>query len=104
MQAVIPILHPTSCNWDNQQTPVYGSSYFGPSKVLLGAFFPVEPAFAITVHKSEGQTMSHVIIALSPCPITTCQFNYEPFHVAFSRVEEGEHMRLLLVGNTAMER
>ena len=92
MQAVIPILHPTSSDWDNQQTPVYGSSYFGPSKVLLGAFFPVEPAFAITVHKSEGQTMSHIIIALSPCPITACQFNYEQFHVAFSRVEEDEHM------------
>ena len=104
MQAVIPILHPTSCNWDTRRTVVYGSSYFGPSKVLLGTVFPVEPAFAITIHKSEGQTMSRVIIALSPCPVTGCQFSYEQFHVSFSRVEEGEHMRLLLIGDTEMER
>jgi len=104
MSVVIPILKPTSCNWDNDQTPVCGSSFFGPSKVLLGTVFPVEPAFAITVHKSEGQTMARVIIALSPCPLRVCQFNFEQFHVASSRVEESEHMRLLLVGDTEAQR
>ena len=104
MRAIVPILRPESCHWDNDQTPVYASSYFAPSKVLLGTIFPVEPAFAITVHKSEGQTMRRVIIALSPCKVVACRFNFEQFHVAFSRVEEGAHIRLLLIGDTEVER
>jgi len=100
---VIPILPNTSSKWDDSQTPVYASHLFGPSKVTLGAWLPLEPAFAITVHKSEGETMDWVIVALSRCEVERCNFSHEQVHVAFSRVTQGNHIRFLLTGDTAID-
>jgi len=100
---VICILPNTSLKWDDLQTPVYVSHLFGPSKVTLGAWLPLEPAFTITVHKSEGETMDRVIIALSRCEVERCNFSYKQEHVAFSRVTQGNHIRLLLTGNTEID-
>lgn len=94
---IIPIT-PKSCRWDQGLTPIYGSMYFSASKARFSRHFPVEPAFAVTVHKSEGRTMKKVIIAMSHCKVDKCNFSYEQLHVAFSRVTEAEGIRLLLTG------
>lgn len=99
---IIPIIQ-FNCRWDASETPVYGSNDFSPSKVLLRHKLPLEPAFAITIHKSEGRTLDRVIIALSHCDVQGCNFTYDKIHVAFSRVTEGKHIRLLLTGRDEIE-
>ena len=99
---VLPI-YQYPCRFDSTLTTVYGGQHFHPSKVRMRRFFPIEPAFAITVHKSEGRTMSRVIIALSHHPIAACNFSHAQVHVAFSRVRKGSHIRLLLTGQTEVE-
>ena len=102
LQVVLPIYR-GGTSWANSHTPVYGSEFFGPSKVILKPVFPLEPAFAITVHKSEGRTMDRLIIALSKCDANKCNFSYEQLHLAFSRVTAAKHIRLLLTGDTEMD-
>ena len=99
---VIPIVE-FNCAWDSSPTTVHGSPFFCPSKVLLRQHFPLEPAFAITVHKSEGRTIRRAIIALSHCPAQQCDFTYAQLHVAFSRVKKGSHIRLLLAGKDEVD-
>jgi hypothetical protein len=91
------------CKQDSSETTVRGGIGFLPSKATLKKYFPIKPAFAIVVHKSEGQTMRRVIIALSSCKAMGCDFTYAQVHVAFSRVRQGEHIRLLLTGDTEVE-
>lgn len=92
-----------SCKQDSSDTTVRGGEGFSASKVRLRRHFPVEPAFAITVHKSEGRTMERVIIALSSSSAQGCDFSFAQVHVAFSRVRRGEHIRLLLTGSNETE-
>ena len=96
---VIPIYH-KSCRWDTRSTVIHGGSGFQPSRAIFRQYFPVEPAFAITVHKGEGRTMDRVIVALSHSEAKGCNFSYAQLHVALSRVQYSEHMRLLLTGNS----
>ena len=65
-------------------------------------FFPVEMWFAMTVNKSEGQTMPRVIIALSQRP--TMNYTRAGLYVAFSRVKHSSHLRLFITGHTEDER
>jgi len=102
--ALLPIYKSKSGRSDSQPTTVYGGDGFHPSKVVLRRFFPVEPAFAITVHKAEGRTMPRVIIALSHHPVAACNFSHAQVHVAFSRVRQGRHIRLLLTGESEVEK
>lgn len=99
---VIP-LWKYSCKQDSSDTTVRGGEGFSASKVRLRRHFPIEPAFAITVHKSEGRTMERVIIALSSSSAQGCDFSFAQVHVAFSRVRRGEHIRLLLTGANETE-
>ena len=98
---VLPIWQYT-CKRDSSETTVRGGVGYLPSKVTLQKVFPVEPAFAITVHKSEGRTMNKVIIALSSSHAKGCDFSYAQVHVAFSRVRQGDHIRLLLTGDDSV--
>ena len=103
-RVVIPI-GPHSTRQDPSYTIVRGGDNYAPSRVFLRKYIPLEPAFAITVHKSEGRTMSRVIIALSETPrIPQCNFKYAQLHVGLSRVQLGQHIRLLLTGNSDVER
>ena len=69
---------------------------------LVYPHFPIELAFAITVHKAEGQTFEKVIVALS----RRCWFNFSHagIYVALSRVREAKSMRFLISGSTAKEK
>jgi ATP-dependent DNA helicase PIF1 len=48
--------------------------------VMLRRQLPVRPAFAMTIHKSQGQTLSNVVIYLN-----TSVFTHGQLYVAFSR-------------------
>lgn len=53
--------------------------------------FPVKPAFAITVNKSQGQSMKHVGIDLQS---SDC-FSHGQLYVALSRVTSQQNLRLI---------
>ena len=99
---IVP-LYECSCKPSSTPTTVRNGPDFLPSKVTLQRRFPLEPAFAITIHKSEGRTLQKVIIALSDPHASGCNFKYSQVHVAFSRVRRREDIRLLLTGNSEME-
>ena len=73
---------------------VPGSSL--PSRVRILNEYPVELSFAMTVEKSQGQTLDYAIIALGGRRGQKCQFDYASVYVAFSRVREKSQVRLLL--------
>ena len=97
---VIPIYPSKSIDWDSSPTLIRGSDCFLPSRAVFRNLFPLELAFAITVHKSQGRTLERVIIALSGSQLHNCRFSFQQLLVAFSRVEKGDDIRLLLVGET----
>jgi AAA domain len=84
--------------------PLPGGDRYGPSKVTVQDTFPIEPDFAITVHKSLGQTMDRIIIALSHNPASGCNLSHQQIFVALSRVRKRQHIRLLLVGGNEAEK
>ena len=46
--------------------PIHSPSLLvNPSRVIVEPLFPVQPCFAITVDKAQGQTIQRVIVALS---------------------------------------
>ena len=55
--------------------------------------FPVRPAFAMTVNKAQGQTLSAVGLYL-PQPV----FSHGQLYVAFSRVGRPQGIKVLVVG------
>lgn len=99
---LIPI-YEYSCQPSSTPTTVRNGDGFLPSKVTLQRRFPLEPAFAITVHKSEGRTLRKVIIALSHPHARGCCFKFPQVHVAFSRVRCRQDIRLLLTGESEAE-
>ena len=54
--------------------------------------------------KGVSRTIKRIIIAISGCKAKQCNFSYEQVHVAFSRVMEGKHIRLLLTGNDTYQK
>ena len=95
---VIPIL-PKRIHRHNEpkRMPIPGiGKNILPSRMQIMNEFPLEMSFAMTVEKSQGQTMNHVIIALSNRRGTKCQFDYSSIYVAFSRVRNKENIRILL--------
>jgi hypothetical protein len=97
-------LHRHKCNWDQLPIMIRGGTCFLPSRAKFRNIFPLELAFAITVHKSQGRTLDRVIIALSSCGVHRCDFEFSQLLVAMSRVTSGDHIRLLLTGNTEEEK
>jgi hypothetical protein len=66
------------------------------SKVRITNFFPVQPSFAITIHKAQGRTIPKVIVAISERQGNGCGLDYHSIYVAFSRVKHKNDIRLLL--------
>lgn len=100
---LIPI-GPKAGQWDKYPQDVRGNANFLPSKCRFRNTFPFELAFSITVHKAQGRTLRRVIVALSECGVSKCSFTFEQLLVALSRVKDGDHIRLLLSGNTEEEK
>jgi hypothetical protein len=66
-RVVLPI-QPARSTTEWHKTIVNGGNGYLPSKVLIEASFPLEPAFVITLHKAQGRTMKKVILL---CPSAT---------------------------------
>ena len=79
-------------------TAVRGGRMYKPSKVHLSPYFPLETAYAITVHKAMGRTLEKVIIGLGRHLNRMSEMKYEHIYVAISRVHKCDDMRLLLPG------
>ena len=93
---VIPIL-PDSGGQKWKQYPVRGGLSYRtlPSKVQTRRVFPLELAFAITIHKAQGRNMKKVILALESRPLGIMQMEFPSIFVAMSRVKERENIRIL---------
>jgi hypothetical protein len=95
---VIPILRCLSRTRDRIHG--YGTNHCDPFTVTLQQRFPIDSDFAITVNRSQGQTLDNVILAISHRDVSGCNFRYNGIYVAFSRVRERRCIRLLLVGDS----
>ena len=58
---------------------------------------PLQPAFAITLDKAQGQTLDRVIVALSKHQLSITNFQYACLYVALSRVRKRQHLQILLI-------
>ena len=73
--------------------PIQGAPCEGPSCVEICSHFPFQMGFAKTIHKAEGCTLDKVILSLT----TVKKFiKFSHIFVAFSRVTNHDHIRLLL--------
>ena len=84
-----------------KKVPIPGGARHRQSKVDIHQRFPFYLNFVITVNRSEGQTMDHVILAISHREGVPYNFSYLALYVALSRVRESQNIRLLLVGDSA---
>jgi hypothetical protein len=57
--------------------------------------FPLDLAFAMTIHKAQGRTIPKVILALESRPSYNLQMEFPAIFVAMSRVKKGDDMRIL---------
>jgi hypothetical protein len=89
---------------DSNSTPIPGYITYKPSRVRITRMFPLDPGFAMTVEKAQGQTLERVILALSFRQGMSCNLDYESIYVSFSRVQKNEHIRTLLSGRTMNHR
>ena len=73
-----------------------GTAGYKPSKAELQDHFPLEPAFAMTVHKAQGRTIKKLILAISKHPLQQLQMKWESVYTALTRVRKAEDIRLLI--------
>jgi ATP-dependent exoDNAse (exonuclease V) alpha subunit len=59
--------------------------------VMFRRQLPVRPTFAITIHKSQGQTLSNVVIFLNPSVFTRSQL-----YVAFSHATHPQNLHVVV--------
>ena len=102
-RVVIPILQHKNVARDKKGIPIPGGLLYKPSKVRITPLFPLDAGFAITVDKAQGQTIERVIVALSARKGKFCNMDYEAIYVSHSRVQQNDHLRLLLSGDTIPE-
>jgi hypothetical protein len=103
-RVIVPILPKGIKRADKAKTIVPGGRMYLPSKIVINAVFSLEPATAITVHKSQGRTLGKVILALSQKNGMQCNMTYASIYVALSRVKKKSDIRLLLTGRRGVER
>ena len=86
-----------NCKW--QHYTVQGHNVVSVGKVQTRPTFTFELAFAMTVHKAQGRTISRVVLALSMHPLHTSRMSYASIFVAMTRVRHRNHLRLLYHNN-----
>ena len=86
------------------QIPVPGGPGYSPCRVQVRQIFPLQPNLATTVHKAQGNTLDRAIVFMSRNTVASWNFTFEQVHVAFSRVKESQHLRLLLTGETEADK
>ena len=79
---------------DGYHTSYFISFYAGLLYEVKQRQFPICLAYAMTIKKSQGQTLQHVGIALN-----SDAFSHGQLYVAFSRATSPQHVRVLLGDN-----
>ena len=67
-----------------------------PSRVVIHPLLSLQPAFAMTGDKAQGQTIDRAVVALSKRKLGITDFQYACLYVAMSRVKMGQHLTILL--------
>jgi hypothetical protein len=94
-EIIIPIL-PHLQGSDSDYHKIRSPSHLYPvCSVQLLNLFPLELAFAMTIHKAQGRTIPKVILALESRPSYNLQMEFPAIFVAMSRVKKGDDMRVL---------
>ena len=57
--------------------------------------FPIKPCYAMSINKSQGQSLNHVGI-YSPNPL----FSHDQLYVAISRVTSPDRIKILMIEDT----
>ena len=80
---------------------IAGSWRFGynVSTLPMKDYFPIEPAFSVTIYKAQGRTIRRLIIFVSQHPIPLLRMSWEGLYVALSRVKYRDHIRLAIKRN-----
>jgi hypothetical protein len=94
-EIIIPML-PHLQGSDSDYHKIRSPSHLYPvCSVQLLNLFPLELAFAMTIHKAQGRTIPKVILALESRPSYNLQMEFPAIFVAMSRVKKGDDMRVL---------
>jgi hypothetical protein len=72
--------------------------------ITFSRLFPIDLDFAVTVSRARGLVFRNIILAASFDPIQNRPFSYEDIYISLSRVSSHERVRLLLVGNTELDK
>ena len=86
-----------ACTFENPDKIHYiPKMILGPPELNIGykfkrTQFPVQPAFAMTINKSQGQTLKYTTVYL-PRPV----FEHGQFYVAVSRVQHPDNLKICL--------
>ena len=90
---------------DGVVIPIYRSSESSKFKVYIPELgrdftvnyydFPIMLAFAMTFHKSQGQTLDRVLVNLNDMPDIQPNLTFEMVYVSLTRVRQASHLRLM---------
>jgi hypothetical protein len=83
-EIVVPVMAKQMKTNQYTHVKVQGGPGYMLSIIETRNHFPLEPAFAATVHKSQGRTLNKVILALSYRNAARCNLSYEALYVALS--------------------
>jgi hypothetical protein len=84
-------------------TPIHAGPGYASSRAMICPRFGVALAFAITVTKAQGQTMSHIILAWSKGATPASQLSYAHVYTSISHMRNANNIRLLLNGSTEQQ-
>jgi ATP-dependent DNA helicase PIF1 len=79
--------------------PLFPSEEAGLPFILKRKQFPIRAAFALTINKSQGQTLPYVGLYLAS-PV----FSHGQLYVAMSRVQSGSNLKVLVTNGKLPER
>jgi hypothetical protein len=93
-QAVVPITAQAYTKTP-KPIPVRGGEGWFTSKAIIIPLIPFDLAFSMTSFKAQGRTLHRVILSLTHRYGSGHNFSFHEFLVAISRVELGEHIRIM---------
>ena len=85
-----------SMKWKPEIVRGFGGYRCRPSKVDCADHFPLEPGFAVTLHKAQGRTIRKVVLCVSEHPMRLLRLTWEGLYVGLSRIRSRHDIRLLI--------
>jgi len=98
-KVILPIVYKRKRATYSQPVPLPSANFYPASTITIKSRFPIELAFAMTVHKAMGRTFKKIILSLSKRKLDIAQMSYESIYVALSRVKHRDDINLFLNGD-----